>query len=114
MAPNNESGAGYAGNAQGGGGSRGAGGLSNPFAALFGGDSSDNGVGKNGTAGSVNFGGTRNPASGLAASGTADPNDYFSRIGEHDNLFKVVERRYQKEAMNWEATAVGLSTPIKK
>ncbi len=30
-----------------------------------------------------------------------DPNDYFTRLGLYDNLFKVVERKYTQKAMSW-------------
>jgi hypothetical protein len=96
------------GSAGGRGGSGGSG--SNPFSGLFGGggDSIPSG---NKTADSVSFSGARDLAS-VNPTGSSDPADYFSRIGADDNLFKVVERRYQKETMAW--TSLGLPSQLKK
>jgi hypothetical protein len=43
------------------------------------------------------FGAQRNPAS----SSSIDPNDYFTRIGLQDSLFKKVERRYRSTSASW-------------
>lgn len=86
----------------GGGGMARSGGGSNPFLS---GDSS--GLSASG-AHAMDFNGTRDPASGQPTAGTTDPSDYFSRLGERDNLFKVVERRYQKTTMNWAEAAAAL------
>lgn len=44
--------------------------------------------------------GARGP-SGENPLGSADPDDYFSRIGVDWSLFKIVERRYQEKANGW-------------
>ncbi|MCM2279628.1 MAG: hypothetical protein NDJ89_16255 [Oligoflexia bacterium] len=60
------------------------------------------GLGGNGVEGgapkSMTFG--RDPAS-MNAMGSADPEDYFSRVKPGDSIFKVVERRYTSKAQNW-------------
>jgi len=33
--------------------------------------------------------------------GSEDPNDYFTRLGLEDDLFKIVERRYRNQAVAW-------------
>jgi hypothetical protein len=82
------------------GGHGGDNGSSNPFGSLmdaFGG-------GKQTAArapAEINFKGEVDPLTGKPTSGTTDPSDYFSRLTSNDNLFKVVEHRYQQQAMTW-------------
>jgi len=67
----------------------------------------------NGQTPGMEFGGDRGPASadgsganglgGVGANGRLgeDPNDYFTRIGLGDNLFKIVEKRYRSQQTGW-------------
>jgi hypothetical protein len=55
--------------------------------------------------------GERNPAGqdtqfgaaldGTKTMGTADPDDYFTRVGLDDNIFRIVSRRYRAKAFSW-------------
>ena len=47
----------------------------------------------------MDFDGSRSPASVLPEG--SDPENYLSFIDINDSLFKVVERRYKKKAMDW-------------
>ena len=38
--------------------------------------------------------------------GTLDPDDYFTRVGLDDNIFKIVSRRYRQKAFNWATVQV--------
>jgi len=37
----------------------------------------------------------------IAALGTQDPDDYFTRMGISDNIFKIVEKRYRTKTTRW-------------
>jgi|GEM_PF-6263787 len=105
--------------AGGGAGATGAG------AASAGAGSNGYGAGGYGSGSSVNpggdgentvmsFGGSDSDTSrNLAAMGSADPEDYFSRIGLDESLFKKVERRYNQKATNWVLVPMGLGTARK-
>jgi hypothetical protein len=41
---------------------------------------------------------------GVAALGSEDPDDYFTRTGLGDNLFKKVEKVYRTKSMSWAST----------
>ena len=43
--------------------------------------------------------------------GSEDPEDYFSRLNPDDNLFKIVERRYQKKTTDWALPASAVIKP---
>lgn len=83
------SGGGGAVGGSGGGGGRGA------FGELFGGGSNDSAGGSSQSVSFGHAGGEVNPF------GSADPGDYFTRLGMDDNLFKIVERRYRNKAGAW-------------
>jgi hypothetical protein len=57
-------------------------------------------TGLSGTSGETSLGAQRN----LAAMGDADPEDYFTRIGLGESIFKKVEKRYRSKSADW-ATA---------
>jgi hypothetical protein len=57
------------------------------------------GDGAGGTSEQVEFGDAG--ATGDVAVIGEDPEDYFTRVGIDDNLFKIVERRYGKKASGW-------------
>ena len=47
--------------------------------------------------------------------GSEDPNDYFTRLGMGENIFKIVERRYRNKAVSWvrnEMDAVGSKSRV--
>jgi hypothetical protein len=58
-------------------------------------------AGLSGKVGTQDFTGALSALDRAPASGSLDPIDYFTRLGPSDNLFKVVERRYQTTASNW-------------
>lgn len=97
-AANSAYGGGGSGGSRSGGGS-GSNSFGNPFAGLFGaaGSGGANGAGAGGS-GIVKFG-AQGAGAGGAASGSADPEDYFTRIGIEDSLFKKVEKRYEQTAL---------------
>jgi hypothetical protein len=70
------------------------------FGGLFDAMNGKNGAGR-APAGEMKFRGEIDPLTGKPTSGSADPADYFSRLTANDSLFKVVERRYQQQAMTW-------------
>jgi len=75
-----------------GGGSSGSG---KGLASLFGKNGAD---GKGDGTSALGFG---QADRGLAAVGSADPMDYFSRIDVYQDIFKIVEKRYRKKQMSW-------------
>jgi hypothetical protein len=83
-----------------GAGAGGAGKMATGFEGLgaMGGESGSGAKG-----GLQNFAGTTNPLDRAPASGNSDPADYFTRLNASDNLFKVIERRYQLTTSNWAA-----------
>ena len=87
----------------GGGGGRKSGGDSafSSLSGLFSGLGAKDGKGGTGAAAGsgTNFG--KKGPGGLNPQGTADPDDYFTRIGVDDSIFKKVERRYEQTATSW-------------
>ena len=68
------------------------------------------GGGLTGANGGAEFGGKKDKD----AMGTADPDDYFSRLKAEDNIFKIVEKRYKQKSMTWSAAdALDLSNSVK-
>jgi hypothetical protein len=105
---NAANGAGVYANGSGGGGSRSSEKGFNPFASLLGGDGQGNGAGNGSGNSSLEF--RRDPASiagqaalrnGLGPMGTQDPANYFGMLKVNDNLFKIVERRYESKSRQW-------------
>ncbi len=93
------------GSASGGGGAKGKSGGDSAFSSLSGlfgglGGSKD---GKDGAGNKTNITsfGNRNGANGINPMGSADPEDYFTRINVDDSIFKQVERRYEQTAVRW-------------
>jgi len=66
-------------------------------------DSSEGGDGK-GKVSDLNFG--AGSGGDLTSSLSEDPEDYFTRIGLEDSIFKIVERRYRQKASDWGRPAV--------
>jgi hypothetical protein len=81
------------------GGRGGDNGMSNPFGSLMDAFSGKTPAAR--TPAEIAFKGEVDPQSGKPTAGTSDPADYFNRLTSDDNLFKVIERRYQKQAMTW-------------
>ncbi len=72
-----------------------AGGNSSISGGLFHDDSGADGTGVS----SADFG--AKDEAGIKAMGSGDPEDYFTRLGIDDNLFKIVERRYFTKQATW-------------
>jgi hypothetical protein len=73
-------------------------------AGMYGANSNGDVDGPNGssqTGHSVDQFAGRGLAGEAPAMGTADPSDYFNRLGIHDDLFKIVERRYIAKSKQW-------------
>jgi hypothetical protein len=77
----------------------GGGGPGNSISDLFGSGGSESG----GSSRSDAFGAKPGDVNPL---GSEDPNDYFTRLGMGDNIFKIVERRYRNKAVTWARNAV--------
>ncbi len=83
-----------------GSGSGAGGGLGNSLANLFGGGNSG-GTGAGVGADETRFGRKLAGTGDVPPMISSDPDDYFSRISADTNLFKIVERRYQKNSLQW-------------
>ena len=63
------------------------------------------GMGFNGNRGLSADGGTMNFAGessgGVNPIGSDDPQDYFTRLGLGENLFKIITRKYRAKATDW-------------
>ena len=66
-----------------------------------------NGGGIPGQGGDQNFG-QRN----VAAMSGADPDDYFTRLGLQDNIFKIVERRYTAKSLQWQQVSLSSGSAV--
>jgi hypothetical protein len=66
----------------------------------FGGGSSGSAVGGEGSA-SVEFSGVSAEGARVDPLGSSDPEDYFTRIGIDNSLFKIVRARYQSTSLRW-------------
>lgn len=85
----------------GGGGGAGANqnGKSDPMASLLAGFRGP--AGEGGSVGSASVDLRAGAGNGTSTLGTADPQDYFTRVDLKDSLFKVVEKRYRQKATSW-------------
>ncbi|MGK5084536.1 hypothetical protein WDW37_14670 [Bdellovibrionota bacterium FG-1] len=59
----------------------------------------------------IEVGKDNRPLADNPTAGTSDPEDYFTRHGLKDNLFKIVERKYRETTIHW--VQVDLQTPSK-
>lgn len=75
----------------GGGGAQAGSSNGSPFGDLFGGGGSNAPV-----AGAATLGFGPGDLGAMRASGSADPEDYFTRLGVDESLFKVVEKKYKQ------------------
>ncbi|MGK5084539.1 hypothetical protein WDW37_14685 [Bdellovibrionota bacterium FG-1] len=49
----------------------------------------------------IEVGKDNRPLADSPTAGTSDPEDYFTRHGLKENLFKIVERKYRETTMHW-------------
>ncbi|HAR42372.1 MAG TPA: hypothetical protein DCS07_07030 [Bdellovibrionales bacterium] len=99
------------GSGSGSAGGRGAGGSG---ARMGSGSFSNSGNGSgagDGSDGALKFGKEGRAEDGSNPMGSEDPEDYFSRLNPDDNLFKIVERRYQKKTTDWALPASAVIKP---